>query len=73
MTADESAQLAEPYIEKARSRFGGGFDAFAAKHRSPGGVAPKLHRMPAGAGLRIVWVLAGVTVAFAAIDWAFLS
>jgi hypothetical protein len=73
MTEAESKRLVGRYVDKARARFGDGFDAFARAQKSLGGVPPRLFRSPAGIALRLIWVVAAIAAAFATIDWAFFA
>jgi hypothetical protein len=73
MTEAESKRLVGRYVDKARARFGDGFDAFAKAQKSLGGVPPRLFRSPAGIALRLIWVVAAIAAAFATIDWAFFA
>jgi hypothetical protein len=71
MTESESKRLVGRYVEKARARFGDGFDAFARAQKSLGGVPPRLFRTPAGVALNGIWIVVALAATFAAIDWAF--
>jgi hypothetical protein len=73
MTEAESKRLVGRYVDKARARFGDGFDAFAKAQKSLAGVPPKLFRAPAGLALQLIWILTALVAAFAAIDWAFFA